>query len=466
VNAEPTEPTQLVVGLYEQASVGCGGAPGLWTHPADDRVGVNSLDRWRNVATTAEEAGLHALFLADVLGLYDVYEGSLDAAVGEAVEAPANDPFAYVPALAEVARRLAFVVTASTTYEHPFSLARRFATLDHLTDGRIGWNVVTSYLESAARNFGLDGQLAHGDRYARADEFLEVVYRLLEGSWADDAVVADKSVPVWARPGSVRPVHFEGEHFRVHGPALTSPSPQRTPVLFQAGWSPRGREFGARHGEVLLLPKSDPAEIRAGLDDTRARAAALGRVPGDVRALALARVVVGRTAAEAQAKLEDLQSTYRLRAQLVSYSGDTGIDIARYADDEPLTTTTNGLTSYVVRGDGDRPLTAGDVKRRFASVARGGDLFFVGTPDEVAEAMSRHAGAAGLDGYLLNPLLSPGTLDDFAELVVPALAARGAFDPTPKEGTLRARLRADGRDRLPADFPGARHRFGLEAPAG
>ncbi|TXR52860.1 NtaA/DmoA family FMN-dependent monooxygenase [Quadrisphaera setariae] len=447
-------PRPLVVALYEQASVGCGGAPGLWTHPTDDRVGVNSLDRWRHVATTAQQAGLHALFLADVLGLYDVYEGSLDAAIGEAVEAPANDPFAYVPALAEVARDLAFVVTASTTYEHPFSLARRFATLDHLTGGRIGWNVVTSYLESAARSFGLEAQLAHADRYGRADEFLHVTHQLWETSWDDDAVVADKAGATWARPGSVRAVHHDGEHFRVHGPALTSPSPQRTPVLFQAGWSPRGREFGARHGEVLLLPVADPVKIRGGLDDVRGRAAALGRDPGDLRALALARVVVGRTEAEAQAKHEDLQSTYRLRAQLVSYSGDTGIDLSRYADDEPLSTVTNGLSSYVLKaGPGSPPLTAGEVRQRFSSVARGGDLFFVGTPDQVADAMGEHAAAAGLDGLILNPLLSPGTLEDFAELAVPALTARGLYDPAVKTGTLRSRVRGDGRDRLHPSYP-------------
>ncbi|MFB9378183.1 NtaA/DmoA family FMN-dependent monooxygenase [Kineococcus gynurae] len=454
-----SDPRPLILALYEQASVGCGGAPGLWTHPADDRVGVNSLDRWRDVALTVQQAGLHALFLADVLGLYDVYEGSVDAAVREAVEAPANDPFGYVPALAEVARDLAFVVTASTTYEHPFSLSRRFGTLDHLTGGRIGWNVVTSYLESAARNFGLDGQLKHADRYGRAEEFLDVVYQLLEGSWADDAVVADKASATWARTGSVRPIDHVGTHFRVAGPSLTSPSRQRTPVLFQAGWSPRGREFGARHGEVVLLPKSDPHEIRAGLDDIRSRAAALGREAEDVRALALARIVVAPTRAAAQEKLADLQSAYRLQAQLVSYSGDSGIDISRYADDEPLSTVTNGLTSYVPKaGPGSPPLTAGDVRRRFANVDRGSDLFFVGTPGEVAVAMGEHAATAGLDGYMINPLTSPGTLADVAELLVPELVDRGLFTQGVKTGSLRSRVRLDGADRLPDSFPGSRFR--------
>ncbi len=340
----------LLFSLYEQASVGCGGAPSLWTHPLDDRLQVNSLDRWRNVAQTAEEANLDALFFADVLGLYDVYGGSSDAAVGWAVEAPANDPFMYVPALAALTERLAFVITASTTYEHPFSMARRFGTLDHLSNGRIGWNIVTSYLSSAARNFGMDEMLKHADRYARADEFMDVFYKLLEGSWAQDAVIGSKEDRLYARPGAVHPIRHDGEHFRVEGPSLTSPSPQRTPTLFQAGWSPRGREFAAKHAEVILLPKKDPQEIAVGLADIQARALAVGRPAGEVRSMALARIVTARTAGEAQEKYQELQRNYHVEAQLVSYAGDTGIDLSRYADNEPLTTTSNGLTSYVVKG--------------------------------------------------------------------------------------------------------------------
>ncbi|MFT4042325.1 MAG: NtaA/DmoA family FMN-dependent monooxygenase [Gordonia sp. (in: high G+C Gram-positive bacteria)] len=441
----------LFFALYEQASVGCGGAPSLWTHPLDDRLAVNGLDRWRDTALTAEQAGLDALFFADVLGFYDTYQSSLDAATRWAVEAPANDPFVYVSALADVARSLAFVVTASTTYEHPFSLARRFGTLDHLTGGRIGWNIVTSYLDSAAKNFGLTEQLRHADRYARADEFLDVAYKLWQASWDDDAVVADKQKGVYARPGSVRPIDHVGEHYSVIGPALTAPSPQRTPTLFQAGWSPRGRAFAAKHAEVILLPKSDPTEIRAGIADIRARAAELGRDPDDIRALALAKVIVAPTALAAQEKFDDLQRHYHLEAQLVSYAGDTGIDISKYADAEPLTTTSNGLTSYVLTaGAGSAPLTAGDVKRKFSSIIRGNDLTFVGAADAVATQIAEHAAAAGLDGYILNPLISPGTLDDFATYAVPALAARGVYDTRPRTGTLRSRIRPDRADRLPA----------------
>ncbi|MHA7285955.1 NtaA/DmoA family FMN-dependent monooxygenase [Arthrobacter sp. MDT3-44] len=452
-------PSPLLFALYEQASVGCGGAPSLWTHPLDERLQVNSLDRWKNVAITAEQANLDALFFADVLGLYDVYGGSADAALSWAVEAPANDPFMYVPALAALTERLAFVITASTTYEHPFALARRFGTLDHLSDGRIGWNIVTSYLSSAARNFGMDEMLKHADRYARADEFMDVFYKLLEGSWAADAVVGSKTDNVYARPGSVQPINHDGEHFRVDGPALTSPSSQRTPTLFQAGWSPRGREFAAKHAEVILLPKEDPQEIATGLADINQRAINQGRPAGEVRSMALARIITAPTDLEVQAKYDQLQRNYHLEAQLVSYAGDTGIDLSQYADDEPLTTTTNGLTSYVVKGGTqDKPLTAGDVRKKFAEVTRGTDLLFIGTPTNVAQQIQEHAATSGLDGYMINPLISPGSLDDFAEFVVPELVERGLYDPAPKSGTLRSRLREDNSNLLPSTSYGASFR--------
>jgi len=443
-----SDPRPLLFSLYEQASVGCGGAPSLWTHPADERLRVNTLAFWSNLARTAEQADLDMLFFADVLGLYDVYGGSADAALQWAVESPANDPMMLIPALVAQTERLAFGVTASTTYEHPFALARRFSTLDHLSNGRIGWNIVTSYLTSAARNFGLDRMIGHDERYARAEEFLDVVYKLWEGSWADDAVVADKHAPRYARGDRVRPIAHEGTHYRVQGPHVCAPSPQRSPVLIQAGWSGRGREFAAKHAEVVFVAKSNPHEIRAGLDEIRRQAAERGRSADDVKSLTVLRIVTARSSSDAKEKYHLLQQHYHQHAQLVSYAGDTGIDIDRYADDEPLTTQTEGLTSYVMRPDGSgKPLTAGDVRRKFASVTRGTDLILVGSPDEVADQLAEHARQSTTSGYMLNPLISPGTLDDFAELIVPELKKRGLYRTTAPAGTFRSRL--SGRDRLP-----------------
>lgn len=454
-----SDPKPLLFALYEQASVGCGGAPSLWTHPADERLAANTFQFWANQARIADQANLDMLFFADVLGFYDVFGGNAEAAVKWAVEAPANDPLMIIPGLAAITRNLAFGATVSTTYEHPFSHARRFSTLDHMSNGRIGWNIVTSYLSSAARNFGLEQMIKHDDRYERAEEFMDVAYKLWEGSWADDAVVADKARRVYARGEGVKPINHTGERYRVAGPHLTAPSPQRTPLLIQAGWSGRGREFAAKHAELIFIAKSNPHEIRQGLEEIWSMAEARGRARADVQSLTVLRIVTGKTEIEAQRKYDALQSHYHLEAQLVSYAGDTGIDLSRYADSDALATHTEGLTSYMMRPDGSgKPLTAGDVRQRFANVTRGTDLILVGTPAQVADRIEEHARISGTSGYMLNPLTSPGTLEDFVEWVVPELQKRGLYRTQPQSGTLRSRLRADGASRLPSSAYGATFR--------
>jgi FMN-dependent oxidoreductase (nitrilotriacetate monooxygenase family) len=302
--------------------------------------------------------------------------------------------------------------------------------------------------------------IKHDDRYERAEEFLDVVYKLWEGSWADDAVVADKARQLYARGERVRPINHVGEHYRVAGPHLTSPSPQRTPLLIQAGWSGRGREFAAKHAELIFIAKSNPQEIRQGLEEIWTRAQARGRQRDDVKSLTVLRIVTAKTEIEAQRKYDELQSNYHLQAQLVSYAGDTGIDIGRYADSEALSTHTEGMTSYVMHPDGSgKPLTAGDVKQRFASVTRGSDLILVGTPQQVAERIEEHARISGTSGYMINPLISPGSLEDFVELVIPELQKRGLYRTQPQSGTFRSRLRGDGSNHLPASAYGASFRF-------
>jgi len=455
-----SDPKPLLFALYEQASVGCGGAPSLWTHPADERLAANTFEFWANQARIADQANLDMLFFADVLGFYDVFGGNAEAAVKWAVEAPANDPLMIIPGLAAITKNLAFGATVSTTYEHPFAHARRFSTLDHMTNGRIGWNIVTSYLSSAARNFGLEEMIKHGDRYDRAEEFMDVVYKLWEGSWANDAVVADKARQVYAQGDRVKPINHAGERYRVAGPHLSAPSPQRTPLLIQAGWSGRGREFAAKHAELIFIAKSNPHEIRQGLEEIWTMAETRGRARDDIQSLTVLRIVTAKTEIEAQRKYDELQSNYHLEAQLVSYAGDTGIDLSRYADSDALSNHTEGLTSYMMRPDGSgNPLTAGDVRKRFANVTRGTDLILVGTPEQVADRIEEHARISATSGYMLNPLTSPGTLEDFVEWVVPELQKRGLYRTSPQSGSLRSRLRTDGSSRLPATAYGASFRL-------
>lgn len=225
---------------------------GLWKHENDRGTGHNRLKYWIDTAKTLERGKFDAMFIADVLGTYSVYGNSHDAAARHAVQLPAHNPTLMIPAMAAATEHLGFAPTISTTYAQPYSLARQLSTLDHLTEGRIAWNVVTSYLESEAVNLGLDGRLPKALRYDRADEFLEVVYKLWEDSWEEGAVLHDREKDIFADADKVHMINHQGEFFNVPGPHLVEPSPQRTPVLFQAGASPKGRDFAAKHAEAVF----------------------------------------------------------------------------------------------------------------------------------------------------------------------------------------------------------------------
>lgn len=186
--------------------------PGLWRHPRNRSTQYTDIEYWTSIAQVLESGKIHSLFIADVLGAYDVYKGPANFNPGLAgvAQIPISDPFLPIAAMAAVTKHLSFGITASTTYENPFLLARRFATLDHLTKGRVAWNAVTSHLESAARNVGLETQIAHDERYKIADEYLTLTYKLWEGSWRDDAVVRDEEGGVYALPGRVRRIDHRG----------------------------------------------------------------------------------------------------------------------------------------------------------------------------------------------------------------------------------------------------------------
>ncbi|MBW7459976.1 NtaA/DmoA family FMN-dependent monooxygenase, partial [Paenibacillus sepulcri] len=255
---------------------------GLWKHPDNERRRYNDLGYWTELAQLLEKGKFDALFLADVIGVYDVYKGTRDISIQNAVQVPANDPSLIVPVMAHATKHLGFAVTVTTSYEHPFALSRRLSTLDHLTRGRVAWNIVTSYLPNAARNFGLDEMIKHDDRYEIAEEFLEVCYKLWEGSWEDDAVVFDTAGDIYADPAKVHEIAHKGKHFQVAGPHLCEPSPQRTPVLYQAGSSGRGRAFAAKHAECVFVGGQTPEALRFYVDDIRSQAKAFGRNPEEI----------------------------------------------------------------------------------------------------------------------------------------------------------------------------------------
>lgn len=311
---------------------------GLWTHPRDQSTRYGELQYWTDYARKLEAGLFDGVFFADVVGVYDVYGGNADAALRGAVQVPVNDPTLVIPAMAAVTRHLGFGVTCNLTYEQPFLFARRMSTLDHLTGGRIGWNIVTGYLDSAARAIGIDGQVAHDDRYDLADEYMALVYKLWEGSWDDDAVRADRAGGVYADPAKVRVIHHHGKQYKVDAMHLCAPSPQRTPVLYQAGSSTRGRRFAATHAECVFVNGQKKEGVKEIVDDIRAQAVQLGRAAHDVKVFLGATLVLGRTDAEAREKFEEYRRYVSSEAALVHAAASLGIDFARYDLDEPIDT--------------------------------------------------------------------------------------------------------------------------------
>ena len=299
---------------------------GLWRHPRDRSADYLDIDYWMDLARTLERGLFDGIFLADILGVYDVYRGGPDTAIRESAQMPVNDPLLLVPAMAAVTKHLGFGVTCNLTYEPPYTFARRMSTLDHLTRGRIAWNIVTGYLDSAARGMGGERMIGHDDRYDLADDYMEVVYRLWEGSWEDDAVLRDRQNGVYADPAKLHRARYESLRYKVDALHLSEPSPQRTPVLYQAGASTRGRQFAAKHAECVFLAELTPTNLAATVADIRAQAGQRGRDPAEILMFQLATVVVGRTEKEARDKLEDYRRHASVEGALAHFSASLGID--------------------------------------------------------------------------------------------------------------------------------------------
>jgi FMN-dependent oxidoreductase (nitrilotriacetate monooxygenase family) len=427
-------------------------SPGLWTHPRDNGHRYTDPDHWTELAQLLEAGRFDAIFLADVLGAYDVYEGSADAALRHAVQAPLNDPLALIPLMAQVTRHLGFGVTCALTYEHPFTFARRMSTLDHLTRGRIGWNIVTGYLDSAARNLGLDQQLGHDERYDLADEYMEVVYKLWEKSWEDDAVVNDKQRGVYADPAKIHPINHEGRYYKVPGFHLCEPSPQRTPVLYQACTSPRGTAFAARHAECTFVSGPSKKVVKKYVDDLRAA----GNETLKIYAQAL--IVTAPTEAEARAKHEEYRRHIDIEAALALLSGWTGVDFSKFALDATIEyidsdAGRSALASFS-QADPNRKWTVREAAEFIGLGGRGPVL--VGDSGQVADQLEAWQDETGIDGFNLAFAVAHESMRDVVELIVPELQKRGRYRKDYVAGTLREKLFAQG-PRLPETHPGVRN---------
>jgi long-chain alkane monooxygenase len=441
-------------------------SPGLWAHPRDRSWQYKDLEYWVELAQILERGKFDGLFIADVLGVYDVYRGNLDAALRHSAQIPVNDPLQLVPAMALVTKHLGFGLTASISFEHPYTFARRLSTLDHLTKGRAGWNIVTSYLDSGAKNIGLGGQSAHDDRYEVADEYMEVCYKLWEGSWEDDAVLRDRSRRMFTDPAKVHPIGHEGRYFKVPGVHLCEPSPQRTPVLYQAGASTRGRRFAGEHAECVFIATPSKAVLRQAVVAIRESVAAAGRDPRGVLIFNLQTVIVDETDAKAKTKYEDYKQYISLDGALALGSGWMGIDFGRYAPDEPLRhIETNAVQSSVEAFSSADPSKVWTVRELAEWIGIGGlGPLIVGGPQTTADLLEEWVEDTDVDGFNLAYAVTHETFSDIVEHLVPELQRRGRYKRDYAPGTLREKLFGAGA-RLSSTHIGARYRD-LAGPRG
>jgi len=419
----------------------------LWRHPEDNTPAYKDLEYWTHLAKVLEKGRFDAVFLADVLGVYDVYKDSRDPAIINGVQVPANDPAFVIPVMASVTKHLGFGLTASTTHDHPYTFARKMSTLDHLTKGRIGWNIVTSYLNSAAKNIGLDQQIPHDERYEKADEYMEVVYKLWEASWEDNAVVIDKEKGIYTDPTKVHDINHDGKYYQVPGNHLCEPSPQRTPVIFQAGASTRGRAFAADHAELVFVSSPSLEKTKDIVAKFREDIVKSGRRADDVKVVTTVTPIVAPTYEEAAAKLEDYKQYISHEAALALVGGWTGLDLNELDPNQKVEYIENDAMRSILQGFAGMTVT--EIAEK---VALGGlGELIVGDPEQIADALEEWMDYADIDGFNIVYSITPGSFEDFVELVVPVLQERGLVRREYEDGTFRNNL--FGRDQLPEDHP-------------
>jgi FMN-dependent oxidoreductase (nitrilotriacetate monooxygenase family) len=432
---------------------------GLWRSPAGEQIRFNELDLWVALAKTLDRGGFDAIFFADVVGLYGDYAGGWTQHAQLGMQIPANDPMVILSALASHTEQLGLAFTAGPIQEPPFNFARRVSTLDHASHGRIAWNVVTSSLANAWANFGYEQRVGHDDRYALADEYLDVLYKLWEGSWDDGALLADRTSGVFADPTRIHKIHHISEHFRVEGPHLVAPSPQRTPLIFQAGASPAGRDFAARHAEAQFIVSPSPAAAAKLIGEMVPLLHQHGRRREDIAFFQGLSFVIGSSESEAAAREAELEGQLDVDGMIAHFGGSTGIDLGGYDPDTPIdqvhTEGTQSNLAWLRESTAGRPPTIADVVRLRARANR-----VVGTPDQVADIVAQWRDA-GVDGINVINATIPGSYEDFIEQVLPVLRRRGLAAQEPTAGTLRHKL--FGADQLNERHPARRYRGAFSA---
>lgn len=404
-----------------------------WRAADGNPLGYIQIEHYQEIARIAERGCLDAVFLADALAI---------AFDPRANPSWALDPAVIVAGMAAVTSRIGFIASASTTYSHPYNIARTFSSLDHASHGRVGWNVVTTYDERAAPNFG-DGRLpVHADRYGRAVEFVDVVQSLWD-SWEDDALVLDREAGRFADPAKIHAIDHQGQHFSVAGPLQIPRSPQGRPVLVQAGSSEQGRDLAARYAEAIFSVQQDLGEAKAYYADVKGRAARYGRDPDKIAILPGLFVIVGSTEEEALRRRKQLDEIAGEASVLHRFAGQLGLDPADLDLDRPVPEHllekinsymgTRGFVEATLSLARDRSLTVRDI------IARGGGAhrLVVGGPEQIADTIEHWVRERAADGFNIMCDVFPSGLTAFVDYVVPELQKRGLFRRNYEGTTLR-----------------------------
>jgi FMN-dependent oxidoreductase (nitrilotriacetate monooxygenase family) len=439
-----------------------------WRHPQNTSLGYLTIDYWTTMAKSLEDAGFDFLFFADSYGYPTVDGETIPTAVTDAMYVPMADPITIVSAIAAATTSLGIVVTSSTTVEKPATVARRYGTLDHFTNGRIGWNVVTGAAQSSSADLFGETMIPHDERYAQAEDHISICLKLWEGSWTDDALRLDAEAGVFADPHGVRQIEHEGKYLRAKGLYNLPPSPQRTPLILQAGTSVAGREFAATYAEVVFIGGGDADQIAGQVADIRARAVAKGRRVDSIKFLVGAHFVAGATVDEAQAKRRDMVQYATLEQAATTYAWVTGIDLLSLELDAPMPDlhTEQGQSSvdrFMNPVSGLRK-TVREVLEEFRDKGINGTVF-IGDGTTITDEVEAFLETTGADGFLVQPHITPGTYDDFATHVMPEFAKRGLVAPKGDVSTLRARMFPGTGDRLPSEHIGSTYGLGARLEA-
>jgi FMN-dependent oxidoreductase (nitrilotriacetate monooxygenase family) len=430
---------QLHINLFVQSR---GHHEASWRHPDASPYALSDIAYYRDVAQRAEAGLFDSIFLADTLALMDTVE-----------HAASNwlEPITALAALAMTTERIGLIATASTTYTEPFNLARQFASLDHITGGRVGWNIVTSWLAPAARNFGGTSLVSHDERYDRGEEFVQVAKALWD-SWADDAVLDDRASGQYAQPDRIKPIKHQGKYYRVDGPLNIPRGPQGRPVFVQAGSSETGRRFAARHAEAVFTAQMEKRTAQAFYADVKALVVAEGRSPDQALILPGLSPVIASTEAEAlrmAQSLNDLTDPEVGRKRLSSRFG--GHDFSHLPLDKPLAPEDFPDPSTVQAARSRTEVIVDLVKREkftlrqllaYLAGARG-HFTTAGTPEQIADLIEDWFNDGAADGFNLMPPLLPSMLDVFVAEVIPLLQRRGLFRTAYTGRTLREHFGLD-----------------------